>query len=581
MLFFLGACTSTGVKLDVAQHLSTSDARTQAQADIPPPVSRSYKIPQPKAQPKAETYSVVVNNVPAQELLFALARDAKVNVDIHPGITGVVTLNALDQTLQQLLSRISRQVDMRYELDGGNLIVTPDSPFLRNYKIDYVNLARDTTSVVAVSSQIGGGTGAVQGTATASSSGSFAKIENVSKNRFWESLIQNVKDLLQETDKIFPEGVQQKVVEFRSNQKGTAPVTTESGRPPESAPGAEELDGASTQIERSAYFREAASVIANAEAGVLSIRATARQHEKVQEFLDNVMNSAKRQVLIEATIAEVQLTRNYQQGINWSALNLFDTGLRVVQGASGTISGPSATLLELGYDSRGGNFTSAIKLLESFGTVKVLSSPKLSVMNNQTAVMKIVDDNIYFTFEIDEREGTPNSAAKTTIKSTVHSVPVGLVLSITPQIGNDESVTLNIRPSLSRVIGQKVDPSIQLAIRDTSIANTIPIIRARELDSVMRVGNGNIAVMGGLMEDQLNNIDDTVPGLGALPVIGALFQNKDDTRRKTELVIFVRPTVIRAEEWAHTTTLLNKLPGPGFFGEENTPRRSSHPEFSE
>jgi general secretion pathway protein D len=242
------------------------------------------------------------------------------------------------------------------------------------------------------------------------------------------------------------------------------------------------------------------------------------------------------------------------------------------------ISGPSSTLLELGYNSSGGNFTSAIRLLESFGTVKVLSSPKLSVMNNQTAVMKVVDDNIYFTFEIDEREATQYAAAKTTVKSTMHSVPVGLVLAITPQIGDDESVTLNIRPSLSRVIGQKVDPSIQLATSNTTVTNTIPIIRAREFDSVMRVSNGNIAVMGGLMEDLLSNTDDTVPGLGALPILGGLFQNRDDTKRKTELVIFVRPTVLRNTSLEGDYSVFRRqLPDTRYFKEDNGPTTFSLP----
>ena len=123
---------------------------------IPPPVQALPVPPRPKPTAKLETYSVVVNNVNVRELLFALARDAKVNVDIHPGITGAVTLNAIDQTLPQLLSRISKQVDMRYELDGPNLAVMPDSPFLRIYKIDYVNMEREMQGQVSVSSEIVG-----------------------------------------------------------------------------------------------------------------------------------------------------------------------------------------------------------------------------------------------------------------------------------------------------------------------------------------------------------------------------------------------------------------------------------------
>ncbi|GAB2888841.1 type II and III secretion system protein [Uliginosibacterium flavum] len=485
-----------------------------------------------------------------QDLLFALARDAKINIDIHPGLSGNVTLNALDQTLPQLLTRISKQVDLRFEMDGPNLAVMPDAPYLRNYKIDYVNLARDTNSVISVSSQIGSTSGAGADANSAQNqsagSGSSARIQNTSKNRFWDSLIQNVKDLLRETDKVLPEGSSERTVlvdqQGSTTQQETRKLKTEGAI---TKTGGDNTNSAIT-TERIITFREAASVIANVETGVLAVRATSRQQEKVQEFLDRVMNSAKRQVLIEATIAEVELTQDYQQGVDWSALNIFDTGFRVIQGAKGAILNAAApSLVELGYDSSRGQFKSAIRLLESFGTVKVLSSPKLSVLNNQTAVMKVVDDKLYFTYEVKETDATTTTAAKTTITSTLHSVPVGLVLTITPQVGEDDSVTLNIRPSLSRVIKDLKDPSLQLMKNGATVENLIPIIRAREFDSVMRINNGNIAVMGGLMEDSLNNNTDSIPGASNTPLIGGLFQNRNDTKRKTELVIFVRPTIVR------------------------------------
>ena len=213
----LCACASPGVNLETRPHVSRDPAPSASPASIPPPATRSFNLPTPKTSPKPETYSVVVNNVKVQDLLFALARDAKVNIDIHPGLSGNVTLNALDQTLPQLLTRISKQVDLRFEMDGPNLAVMPDAPYLRNYKIDYVNLARDTESSISVASQIGSGAGgSTSGNSGASNqaggSGSSARIQNSSKNRFWDSLIQNVKDLLRETDKILPDGSSERTV---------------------------------------------------------------------------------------------------------------------------------------------------------------------------------------------------------------------------------------------------------------------------------------------------------------------------------------------------------------------------------
>ena len=123
---------------------------------IPAPVQVAPVLPPPSAAPRAETYTVVVNNVRVQDLLFALARDAKLNVDIHPGLSGSVTLNAIDQTLPQLLGRISRQVDMRYELDGQTLTVMRDTPYLRVYRVDYMNLSRDAQSQANLSTQVSG-----------------------------------------------------------------------------------------------------------------------------------------------------------------------------------------------------------------------------------------------------------------------------------------------------------------------------------------------------------------------------------------------------------------------------------------
>src|SRR2546421_1791975 len=132
----------------------------RAEADIPSPVQVSPLLPKPKPTARPETYSVVVNNVRIQELLFALARDARLNVDISPDITGTVTLNAIDQTLPQLLARIARQVDLRWEIDGQTLIVMRDTPFLRAYKIDYLSASRNVTMKSTASTLFGGGTGA-------------------------------------------------------------------------------------------------------------------------------------------------------------------------------------------------------------------------------------------------------------------------------------------------------------------------------------------------------------------------------------------------------------------------------------
>ncbi|HET6719910.1 MAG TPA: type II and III secretion system protein, partial [Rhodocyclaceae bacterium] len=370
----LAACATPQNKPPGDTHLAQA-AAAPPDAGIPTPIQPSLAVPKPSGSAKTETYSVVVNNVRVHDLLFALARDAKVNVDVHPGLQGNVTLNAIDQTLPQILDRLARQADLRWELDGQNLSVMPDTPYLQTYRVDYVNMKRDAKGSVQVSGEIGESGSSSGGSGNAST----AKIDNVSVNDFWKTLIQNIKDLLHETDKVFPEGSSDTLVEQASNQSGLALPSSSSGNVgnKSSTPSIPALQSANTStVVRRATFREAASVIANPETGLISVRATSRQQEKIQQFLDQVMSSAKRQVLIEATIAEVELSRRYEQGIDWGKFKL-DAARSGIAGASFSDVATGGAQLILGR-STGDSNHAAIRLLETFGSVKVLSSPKIS-----------------------------------------------------------------------------------------------------------------------------------------------------------------------------------------------------------
>ncbi|MFZ5503349.1 MAG: pilus (MSHA type) biogenesis protein MshL [Pseudomonadota bacterium] len=535
-------------------NLHIQQAADQVTADnIPQPLTRNIVLPPPKVAPKAETYSVVVANVPAQEILFALARDAKINLDIHPGIEGAVTINAINQTLPQILDRIAKQVEMRYEIDNGNLIVMPDAPYLHSYKIDYINMARESDGSISGSSLIGGGSLGGSSESTSGSAGggnsSSLAIKSASKNHFWETLIQNIKDILHETDKILPAGSSETSVQQtreasstgtgapRGNGKKSAPDSIEN------SPNPVNIEEGGTTITRRSTFREAASVIANPENGIITVRATGKQHANIQKFIDQVMVNARRQVLIEATIVEVRLSDEYQQGIDWSRVRLGGAkGFNLTQlGTAGLPATNTGSMFKLGYlnpTSKFGNLSANISLLESFGNVRVLSSPKLSVMNNQTAVLRVVDNLVYFTVKADTT--TNQTSSVTTFTTTPHTVPVGLTMSVTPQINDGDTVLLNLRPSITRLLTTIPDPNPSL-----TIANGIPQTQTREMESVLRIENNQIAVMGGLMQDSVNNATDSIPGVSNIPFFGNLFKNKNNKSEKTELVIFLRPVVIK------------------------------------
>jgi len=568
------------------KHIQQPTSPSSAATGIPQTIKRGIVLPPPKPVTKAETYSVIVTNVSAQEILFALARDAKINLDIHPGIQGFVTLNALNQTLPQILTRIARQVDMRYELDNGNLIVMPDTPYLHHYKIDYVNMTRDTEGAMANATQVG--SGAVTGATGAGGNNSSLAIKNTSKNHFWETLIQNIKDILHETDKILPEGSSETVVQqvnaASSTGTGVQPVGGKKTVPKggiEDSPNPVSVQEGGTTVTRRNTFREAASVIPNPENGIITVRATGKQHEKIQEFVDRIMASARRQVLIEMTVVEVILNDQYQQGINWSKLLQASATKGFSLGQAGTPilpSTPTATpaTFILNYTnptSKFGSLSGSISLLETFGDIKVLSSPKLSVMNNQTAMLRVVENYVYFTMKADTTSN--QTTTTTTFTTTPNTVPVGFTMSVTPQISENDTVLFNIRPSITRFIKMIPDPNPEL--KKVNATSEIPQTQTREMESIIKIESNQIAVMGGLMQDEVNNQTSGIPGASDIPVAGSLFKSRNEKTTKTELVIFLRPVVIKdASTTGDFSAYRDMLPDQDFF-KESSPANTEKP----
>jgi general secretion pathway protein D len=426
---------------------------------------------------------------------------------------------------------------MRYELKGDLLVVMPDAPFLKSYKIDYVNMARDAEGGISNTTQVGGTSGGTGGGGGANNS--QLSIKNSSKNHFWDTLVKNITDILRETDKILPQGssevvVQQQKTESKKNESAMA-----------NPDNAAIVEGEGSTVTRRSTFREAASVIPNPEAGIITVRATGKQHEKIQEFITHVMRNARRQVLIEATIAEVRLSSNYQQGIDWQRLRLGAKGFGLKQvGSPGLGSTNTGSMMVLDYlnpTSKLGNLSASVSLLDSFGDVKVLSSPKLSVMNNQTAMLRVVDNLVYFTIKADTT--TNQTTTTTTYTTTPITVPTGFTMSVTPQINDSDTVLLNLRPSITRLLGYVNDPNPALAA--AGVTSRIPQLQSREMESMLKIENNQIAILGGLMQDEINNLTDGIPLLDDIPLAGNIFRNRNDTKTKTELVIFLRPVVIK------------------------------------
>lgn len=521
---------------------------------------------------------MVVSEVPVKTLLFALARDNRLNVDIHPSIAGQVTINATDQTLPQLLDRIAQQADLRYEMTGNTVRLQRDTPYLGHYAVDYVNLKRQSSSQTSVSSQLG--TGSTAGSSNAS-------ISNATDNQFWDTLIHNACLIVgaanlefKQKDDIAQKQERERERDDRlriamelsraapNSASGTGtstPFMTNAGTPDllkqvlatkdgtdkvECGSGSASASGSSASSNASAT-----NIVVNRETGQLAVYTTSRGHEQFRQFLDRISASARRQVLIEATIVEVTLSNASQQGVNWQKVVqgglLRGLSFQMLPSGTGAFSGSQdASLLRMSYTSGSGDWSGVLTLLESFGQARVLSSPKISVLNNQTAALKVVDNYVYVTISFTPGTFTPNATGQLvrttpdTYTSNINSVPVGFVMTVTPQVAESGEVTLNVRPTISRVVREIIDPNPALLGATPPIVNRIPIVQSRELESVLRVQSGEIAVLGGLMQDASNDGEDAVPGISRIPLLGEAFKQKQQTRSKTELVVFLRPVVV-------------------------------------
>ncbi len=491
VLFSLVSCQTVTRGTDDRMSVSTGHLgdpvpeKQSVKQDIPAVVDQLPIVEAPKPTEKLQVFTVVATDLPANELLFALARDARLNLDIDPAISGNVSINAIDQTLPQILKRISRQISLHYYIDGPNLVVERDLPFMRNYPINYLNMERATSSKVEISSKIsstGSGTGGGGGGGSDSSTG----ISNKSDNSFWKTLETNLA-----------------AIASSNGAKGV--------------------------------------VIVNKEGGMISVMTTASNHDSIQAFIDQVMSSVRKQVLIEATVVEVTLSDEFQAGVDWSRIvngNGWDITQSTLGGALGTAPFVSASYSNT---SSGSTVTAAIKALDSFGDVSVMSSPKIMALNNQTSILKVVDNAVYFNFDVSTTvsdTGVPN----TTFNTTINTVPVGFVMNVTPFITSDNEVILNVRPTISRILGYVNDPNPELAA--ANVESQIPQIQVREMESVLRVADGDTAVIGGLMENSIDQNSAGIPGLHDMKGVGVLFGTQAKNTNKTELVIFLRPRII-------------------------------------
>lgn len=522
--------------------------QTAAQSAPPPaPVKAAPLLPPPKLSAPVPTYTVVVNDVPVKDLLFSIARDTQYNIDLFPGITGRVTLNAVNEPLPSILDRIARQADLRYETHGKSISVMPDTPYPKTYRVNYVNVARNTTSSVGVAAQIAstGSAAGQTGTGTTSGNSSSTTVSSLTNNDFWNVLADNLRSLLAGTRAIKQSG-EEKAARLQAEKDARAERVSQTEAASKAGGGAATLFTAAFGNQPSDSKND---VAVNPMTGTVSVLGTARQHEVVQQYLDSVSQTSQRQVMIEATIVEVSLKDQFRAGIDWSKALQGATGWSINTVGAGTnaLAGSLSPFIQATYTNSGSNgFSAAIDLLESYGNTKVLSSPKLMALNNQTALLKVVDNLVYFSIEVQQGTISPTTGIPTTLPTyttTANTIPVGIVMSVTPQIGDNGLVSLTVRPTISRVVGFKEDPNPALK-QFSNISNLVPEIQVREMESLLQIRSGQTVILGGLIQDDSSNARDGLPVLSRPTGFGAIFGQQERINSQTELVIFLRPIVV-------------------------------------
>lgn len=528
-------------------HIAAAQMKSEPDKAIPPPARVSEFLPPPKPAVKPQTYVVVVNEVPVKDLLLALARDTKQNIDVHPGITGLVSVNAINETLPAILERVAKQVNMRYRLEGNTIIVSPDTPYVKTYRVNYVNMARETSSNISVSGELtvsGAGAAAASG-----SSGSSTKVTTTSKNDFWDQLRDNIRSILNSTrlQSLSADAKAERLALVKQEQELRVKQMEAASRAGQGAPTlANSVISAPGSSQQQATLLPD-DVVVNSVSGTVTVNATEKQHQLVQQHLDSIVNAMQRQVLIEATIVEVSLSEKYQGGVDWSRLPISGGPTLIQQTLGGFGAGltqAGANFFQIGYlntTSSVGNISATIKLLQEFGNTRVLSSPKLMALNNQTALLKVVDNIVYF--EVASSTVTPvQGGATTAVTTTAKTVAVGVVMSVTPQINEDGRVSLTVRPTVTRLRPEQ--PFVEDPNPVLIISNLVPQIQVREMESVLMVGSGQTVVLGGLMQDDVRRGRQQLPGADAIGAAGELFRFRDEQVGKSELLVFLRPIVV-------------------------------------
>jgi MSHA biogenesis protein MshL len=541
LILALGACgTQFGAPYGNARKEMANASRQRTAPVQPEGVNRALlpsltvEMPKVDGRPIEPRFDLVVNGAPANQVFMAIVSGTRYSMVVHPSIKEAISVNLKDVNVFEALDTIREMYGYEYKLQGPRILIQPIGLQTRVFQINYLMSQRKgRTEVRVTSGAISDSPSANQGAAgmplTPTGTGAgrpmeSSKVTTTSDNDFWTDIGAAVRAI----------------------------IGTEGGR----------------------------NVVMSPQSGVVVVRAYPAELRGVEEFLKAMQIVVERQVMLEAKIIEVQLSDSHQSGVNWAAFtqgssSRFSGGV-LSPGSTLTPSGPISAFTTLspdgsvaansvlssdpaapGFISAGvgtpgslfglafqtGSFAALISFLETQGDLQVLSSPRIATLNNQKAVLKVGTDEFFVT---NITSNTTTTVVGTTQSPTITVAPFfsGVALDVTPQIDQNSQIILHIHPSVSNVIEKTknidlgISGSFRLPLASSSIS---------ESDTIVRVSDGNIVAIGGLMKETSARDSSGLPGLSSTPWIGGLFGSKRRSVVKNELVILLKTTVIESD----------------------------------
>lgn len=608
------------------------------------PELQSYVADTSQSMKAMPLVSISINqSIPLRDALFELSKQADYDIQLDPRIVGSIIYTARNKPFDIVVSQISEIAGLRYKFEDDTLKVELDTPYTRNYKVEYLAFTRESKSSIDTSTKVESGEGG-GGPTTGSSFG----VSSESKTDFWGELDTNVKQILAANSQLnylitgsdpevsvsttappvppldegvlddapatnlqspgeqqgsivsnYSAGQMAPQVPLNSSSPGSpGDVPTGSAIAPTTSPPDDQsatqnaqtgvvntpvpantapvnaqaapaqqvqLNVSSLPTTSSSSSGDGASTYQpsyslNKQAGLVSVYATQRAHDQIANYLDLMRKAVTSQVLIEAKVLEVELNDEFAYGIDWDLLNDSETLGIGFTALRGPLVPPEASAFTL---SQGNNpLETLVSAIQRFGTVHALASPRLTVLNNQSAVLNVAQNQVYFELEteLQQQQSDSDLPPLLSVNSTIKNVPEGVLINVLPSIDTDRNmVSMQVRPTISRITGFVSDPAVGLTLAGLEnppdgISSDVPVVSTKEVDTVVNMKSGQTLVMGGLLEDRTESTQRAVPIAGEIPVIGALFRAQNDAIHKSEMVILLKASIITPnDDTVHNT----------------------------